>query len=262
MSARVEVAKLARVLGEDPARLAYLTALDPADVRAVRDRATEVLFNDSRAAYLRIAAASRLVPNAITAAVAQRAFGPVMCARVASVLEADRALDLASRLPVAFLADVAAHLDPRRLGPILARLPLDRVVSVGHELVRRGDHLTMGLFVADVPDRTLRAVVEALPEEDLLRTALHSDSHDRLPALFAMIDDSRLPAFAHALTADPELTEDVVPLLTHLDAPGLARLAAVAEELSAVDRKKLRAAVAEAGVVVQLGPLADSLGVR
>ena len=107
MTARIEIAKLARLLGEDPARFTYLDRVAPADIRAVRERATEVLFGDNRAAYERIAAASRLVPNAITAAVAQRTFGPMMCARVASVLEPDRALDLAGRLDVAFLAGVA-----------------------------------------------------------------------------------------------------------------------------------------------------------
>ncbi|WP_424185941.1 hypothetical protein ACOBQX_29370 [Actinokineospora sp. G85] len=259
MTTRIEVAKLARVLGEDPARFDYLLPLPAEDVRVLRERATERLFDENRAAYERIAAASRLVPNAITAAIAQRTFGPLMCARVAGVLEADRALDLAGRLSVDFLADVAAQLDPRRAGPVVGRLPLETVVAVGHELVRRGDYLTMGRFVDDVPDHTLRAVVTALPEEALLRVALHSDTHNRFAALFALVPDDRVPAFL-AATAVPDLAEDVVPLLAHLDANGLARLAAAADELSAVDRRRLRAACGRTGVA--LGPLSVALGTQ
>ncbi|WP_156756287.1 hypothetical protein [Actinokineospora pegani] len=257
MTTRIEVAKLARVLGEDPARFDYLLPLPPEDVRVLRERATERLFSENRAAYERIAAASRLVPNAITAAIAQRTFGPLMCARVAGVLDADRALDLAGRLSVGFLADVAAQLDPRKAGPVMGRLPLETVVAVGRELVRRGDYLTMGRFVDDAPDHTLRAVVTALSEETLLRVALHSDTHDRFPALFALVADDRVPAFL-AATTTPDLTEDVLPLLTHLDADGLDRLAAAADELSTVDRKRLRTAFARTGVA--LAPLSGALG--
>ncbi|EWC60496.1 hypothetical protein UO65_4164 [Actinokineospora spheciospongiae] len=262
MTARIEIAKLARLLGEDPARFGYLARVPPADVRAVRERATEVLFDANRAAYERIAAASRLVPNAITASVAQRAFGPVMCARVASVLEPERALDLAGRLGTTFLADVATHLDPRRAGPIVGTLPPARVVEVAHELVRRRDFLTMGRFVGDVPEHTLRAVVTALDEDSLVRVALHSDSHDHFPALFAMITTVRLPAFLHPIAADDDLATDVLPLLATLDEAGLRRLAATAEELSTVDRKKLRAAAERTATTTGLGPLAAALGIH
>ncbi|WP_051386032.1 hypothetical protein [Actinokineospora inagensis] len=249
-----EIAKLARLLGEPADRFHYLADLSPADVRAVRDRATEVLFGSNRVWFERIAVASKLVPAALTASIAQRSFGPLLSARVAGALDPERAVDLAGRLPITFLADVAAELDPRRIARVLPLLPVDRVVAVAGELVRRRDHITMGRFVGDLPDPTLRAVVSALDEEALLRTAVYTDSVDRLPHLFALIPDDRLPAVATVL-CDPTGT-DLLPLLTHLDTPGQTRLAHALSTLTTAQRDHLATATA---TVDNLGPITTAL---
>ncbi|PPK66846.1 hypothetical protein V5P93_004884 [Actinokineospora auranticolor] len=257
---RAEIAKLARLLGDPPERFAYLAALPAADVRVVRERATDVLFGANRQVFDRIAAASRLVPSAITAAIAQRTFGPLLSARVAGALEPSRAVDLAGRLPVPFLADVAAELDPRRIADVLALLPVERVLAVGKELLRRRDHITMGRFVADLPAPTLRATITILNEESLLRTAVYSESVDRFPVLFALLPDERLPAVAHTLAAaDAEFAEDVYPLLPHLDPTALTRLAAAVRTLPAAERTDFAALAETTGVLDRLGSLAEVL---
>ncbi len=261
MSTRTEIAKLARLLGEEPARFDYLAGLTADEVRQVRERATDVLFGANRAVFERIAAASKLVPAALTAAIAQRSFGPLLCARVADVLEPERALDLAGRLAVPFLADVAAQLDPRRVGAVVRRLPPARIVEVGRELVRRGDHVTMGGFVAQLPVPALRATVAALDDESLLRTAVHSDGHDRFPELFALVPDARIPTLATVIaTADDDFGQDLLPLLACLDTAGLTRLAAAVPHLPPTHRARFAALATEADVLDRLGPLAAALG--
>ncbi|GAA3049170.1 hypothetical protein [Actinokineospora globicatena] len=257
---RAEIAKLARLLGEPATRFGYLSALSPEDVRAVRDQAAEVLFGANRALFERIGQASRLVPAALTASIAQRSFGPLLSARVAGALDPDRAVDLAGRLPVSFLADVAAELDPRRIAPVLGVLPIAKVIEVGRELIRRGDHITTGRFVGDLPAPTLRAMVTALDEESLLRTAIYTDSTARLPALFALIPDDRLPAIATTIaTATGEFAEDVLPLLLHLDTPSLTRLATAIRTLPESERDQLATTARALGVLDALGPIADAL---
>ncbi|MGQ0838848.1 hypothetical protein [Actinokineospora sp.] len=257
--ARAEIVRLARLLGDEPERFHYLADLPEADLRRVRAQATDVLFGSNLALFERIAAASKLVPAAITASIAQRAFGPLLCARVASVLEPDRALDIAGRLPVTFLADVAAELDPRRVGGVLARLRPAQIVPVGEELVRRADFVTMGRFVGALPEASLRATVAALAEEALLRTAVFSENDERFPALFAMITDDRLPAVIAAVVTADDLARDVLPLLACLDDAGLGRLAAAVGDLPGPERARFAAVAAEVDVLDRLGPLSTAL---
>jgi hypothetical protein len=234
---RAEIVKLARLLAEAPARFGYLADLPTADVRAVRIAATDVLFDANADVFARIAAASKLVPSAITAAIAERAFGPLLCARVAAALEPDRAVDLAGRVSVDFLADVAAEIDPRRIAPILTALPVTRMRAVAAVLIRRGDYVTMGSFIGELPAPALRALVAELSAEDMLHTAVFSDDDTRFPEIFAMVPDRAVAeVVAVAAAAEEPFATDVFAVLAHLDNAGLDRLAAEVDRLSEEDR--------------------------
>ncbi|GLZ36841.1 hypothetical protein [Actinokineospora sp. NBRC 105648] len=260
MTARAEIAKLARLLGDDPERFHYLLDVPEADLRRLREQATDVLFGANQALFERIGAASKLVPAALTASIAQRSFGALLSARVAGVLEPARAVDLAGRLSVGFLADVAAELDPRRVAGVLAVLPVARMLEVARELVRRGDHITMGRFVGQLPPPALRATVETLAAEDLLRTAVYSEVADRFAELFAMVADDRLPEVARVVaTAPDDLAHDLLPLFARLDEPGLARVADAVAALPVEQRARFAKHAAEAGVLGGLGPLSAAL---
>ncbi|CRK56234.1 hypothetical protein [Alloactinosynnema sp. L-07] len=260
MTAATEIAKLARLLGDQPERFAYLADLPVSDLRVLREKATDVLFDANRAVFERIAAASKLVPTGVTAAVAQKAFGPLLCARVAGVLEPERAIDIAGRLPVDFLADVAAELDPRRAAGVLAALPAGPVVAVGTELARRGDYVTMGRFIGELPASALKATVEALDTEAILRTAAFSEVEDRFAEIFAMIPDAKVAEVARVFAeASDELGEAVLPVLRNLDKAGLTRLAAEVRQHSPEQRAHFAAIAERVGVLDRLGPLAEAL---
>ncbi|SDI74375.1 hypothetical protein SAMN05192558_12037 [Actinokineospora alba] len=261
---RAEIVKLARLLGDEPERFSYLADLPLEDLRVIRERATDVLFSANRGMFERIAAASKLVPVAVTTTVAQKSFGPLLCARIAGVLEPERAVEMAGRLPVEFLADVAAELDPRRAAGVLAALPAAKVVEVGTELTDRGDYVSMGRFIGELPDATLRVVVQELDADAILRTAVYSENDDRFAAIFAMVPDSRIPDVldvvinADASTVD-DLADDVLPVLAALDEAGLTRLATAVDALTPDQRARLVDLAAKAGVTDQLGPLGLAL---
>lgn len=258
---RIEVAKLARLLAAPPRRFDYLADLPAAEVRRVREMATDSLFGADRVVFERIALASRLVPNAVTAAIAQRAFGPLLCARVAGALEPARAADLARRLPAPFLADVAAELDPRRVAAVLPSLPGGLVVAVARELVRRDDFITLGRFVGRMPAPSLRAAVLVIDEPALLRIALFGEDDERFAEVFAMVPDARVPAVVAALVAEPDgFIVDLLPVVSTLDGAGLARLAAAARGLPDADRARLAGLTRTAGVADDLGSLGAALG--
>ncbi|GAB2513032.1 hypothetical protein [Nocardia heshunensis] len=170
LAAVAETTKLARVLGiTDPTELDYLVDLPPAAIRAYRERVTDLLFDRDTKRMKGIAQASKIVPVAISSKMAERAFGPVLCAAVASAVEPTRAVDIAKNLSPTFLAECAVQLDPRRTAAIIAAVPPKMVTDVARELLSRGDHITMGRFVHVVPEPALRAAAPVMSDPDLLR---------------------------------------------------------------------------------------------
>jgi hypothetical protein len=118
-----EVLKLARMLERRPDQLSYLEQLTLGDLRELRERITEVLWNAHDGVLNRLATASKLLPSGISATISERAFGPLLSARLASLLDPERAVDVATKLSPPFLADVAIELDPRRASEVIERLP-------------------------------------------------------------------------------------------------------------------------------------------
>ena len=165
-----EILKLARLLQCDPMRLSYLRRVPPTDLRALRDQVTETLFAAHEGVLRRLAAASRLLPVALVAGLAEHTLGPMVAARVAGMLDPERADQVGNRLPTPFVADIATELDPRRASGVIARIPPERIFEITRELARRKEHVTMGRFVGHLDDAALGCALRALGDEDLLRT--------------------------------------------------------------------------------------------
>ncbi len=183
LQTRAEVMKLARLLGRQPAELAYLERLDAAELRSLRDGVTELLYDADAAVLRRMAAAGRLLPAGVVATLAQRAFGPLLSARLAGLLDLDRAVDVAGKLPPDFLADVASELDPRRASELIAQLPSQLIGEVTRELARRRDYVTMGRFVGHLSDGTLPAAMAELDVPAVLEVSFLLDDSDQLDTL-------------------------------------------------------------------------------
>jgi hypothetical protein len=117
---QAEILKLARLLRLDPGQLAYPDAVPADDVRVLREQITDILFTAHSHALGRLAAASRLLPIRVVATIGETAFGTVLSARIAGLLDPARAVEMADALPIEFLADVAVELDPRRASEVIS----------------------------------------------------------------------------------------------------------------------------------------------
>jgi hypothetical protein len=198
---RAELTKLARALGMPAERVGFLAGLPVEDLRVLRERVSAALFDRHRAGFQRMAAASRLLPMGVLAAIATRTMPPLLAARIAAEMPPGRAAELATTLDTPYLADVCVELDPRRAGPIVAALPLPVVVAVATELVRRTDYLTIGRFVAAASDDVIRAVLTAVPDDDaLLQVASHIETADQLTRVISLLPDDRGVLVHTALT--------------------------------------------------------------
>lgn len=188
-----ETVKLARLLGSTPQALDYLKPLGAAQLRVLREQLSAAEFERTRPRFQRIAQAARLLPNALVATIGEKVFGAVLCARIAGLMPAERAVDLASKMSDAFLADVAVELDPHSAREVISAMPARRVVAVALILVGRGDYITMGRFVGYLSDAVIGAAINAIrSDEALLRTAFFVESKDKLNSLIGLLPESRL----------------------------------------------------------------------
>lgn len=220
---RAEAMKLARLLGLLAEDLDYLHPVGAADLRALREQVTEVLFGSQGQALGRLAAASRLLPVSLVAQLAERVFGPVLSARVAGLLEPDRAVELASKLPVPFLADIAVELDPRRAREVIVRIPASQIGAISRELTRRREYVAMGRFVGYLPDASIGAALGAMDGLALLNVAVVLENKAKLPDLVTMIEPERIEQMIR-LAAASDLAEEALGLLEHLSEDQRARL--------------------------------------
>lgn len=216
-ASRAELMKLARLLDVEVDDIRYLEQVAPAQLRALREQVTDVVFAAGATALGRLAAASRLLPTGVIAAIAQHAFGPVLAARIAGLLEPGRAAEVAAKLPTPFLAQVAVHLDPRRAVEVLARIPAPRIAEVARELVMAREHVTLGRFVGHLPDEALVLSVAAMDDLTVLTVAFVIEETSGVGRVVALMEPARCDGLLDAAVGT-ELWPDVLGLLD--DLPG------------------------------------------
>jgi hypothetical protein len=230
-ASRAEILKLARVLDVPPESLDYLARVDADDLQAFREQVTDSLFDAHLTVLERMALAARLIPAPILAKIAEQVFGPLLCARIAGLVDVSRGVEVAKRLEPQFLAEVATQLDPRRASAIIARIPLDTVVAVAAELARREDWITLGRFVGHLPDETVRRSLDVVDDAGLLRIAFVLDDKRRIGHVMSLLPDGRLARLITAAGADEELWAPALDMLAHL---GVKQRAAVLPLLDAL----------------------------
>lgn len=246
---RAELIKLARVLGTEPARLAFLGTFGHLELRELTDRISAALFDEHRAALRRLADASRLLPATLVAKMSELVFGPVLSARVAGLMPTDRAIEVARKLKTKFLADVTIQLDPRSAAQLLARMPQQIVVDVARLLLERGEFVTMGRFVDDLPDAAIRAVIDNVPDDAaLVRIAGYVEQRERLIELIEMISPEQLQRSIAAVAAGPDdLQLSGLVMMSRLSDRQQGRVGDIAVGLGPDAVKKLVAAAARLG---------------
>ena len=215
LEARAEILKLSRLLGRQADGFAYLEGMPSAEIRLLREQVTDVLFTAHGPALSRLAAASRLLPVALVATLGEKVFGPVLSARVAGLLDPGRAVEMASRLPIGFLADVAIELDPRRASEVIGRIPPEQIAAITRELIGRGEYVTMGRFVGHLSSDAIVSAVGVMDDTALLRVAFVLESKDSLEDLVGVLPSERLDGIIEA-AANADLWPEVLDLLGHL----------------------------------------------
>ncbi|MCX3063451.1 hypothetical protein [Streptomyces beihaiensis] len=251
---RAEVLKTGQALGIEPERLDFLTALPAADVRRFREQAVAALFDGAPEMLDRIAAATKLVPAGIAAAISQKALGPRLAAAVAGRLDPARAADIIEKLPVAFTARACAHLDPRRIAGIVDRLDEGLVVRIAVDLAQQGDHLTMGRFVGYLRDSALTRILPQVDDAAVLRTGFLVDRPEQLGRIVALMGEERLGSVIAAASGE-RLWPEALAVAGMVTGEQRTRIAELAADQPREGLEALVATVAEQDLWESLLPL-------
>jgi hypothetical protein len=243
LATRAEILKLARTLGVEPDELDMLAGADAADVRTLRERISDELFDSDRVPFERAAALGSKVPTGLAATLAQHALGAPLAARTAGLLDPREAADFARRLPPEFLADIAQSLDLRQVGDLLPDIRPGQIAAVARVLVAREEWVTMGAFVGLLDDAALDAALVELGPEALLRTGFVMEDKDGVDGVLARIGDGELRAIVAAAT-EYGLWAEALDLAVHAGDEQRARQIAAADELDDAALDGLAAALA------------------
>ncbi|CAN5495137.1 hypothetical protein BH23ACT9_BH23ACT9_04480 [soil metagenome] len=189
---QLEIRRLARMLTLEPDALSGLANLPVEDLRTLRGQVASKLFDEGADSWDRAVAVSGIVPSGLAAKLSQGALGPVLAARVTSLVDTDRAVDIASKLPAGFMADTAVNIDPRSVTGLVVQLPPTTIAEVGAVLAERGEWLVMADFVAAVTLPALRTTIDSLDEEAILRAGVLLEDPERVTQVVAMLSASRI----------------------------------------------------------------------
>jgi hypothetical protein len=215
LQAHGEVMKVARLLQREPESLDYLASLGVEDLRELRERLTETVFDAHTGSLRRLAAASRLLPVGLSASMGENVFGALLSARLTGLLDPGRAAEMAAKLPPPFLADVAVEMDPRRASDLIGRIPADQIAQITVELMARGEYVTMGRFVGHLSQEVIAAALAAMDDRSLLGVVFVLEDKNDLPGLVALLPDARVAGVIQA-AADNNLWVEALDLLDHL----------------------------------------------
>ncbi|MFN2562941.1 MAG: hypothetical protein ABR571_16820 [Jatrophihabitans sp.] len=200
--------RIARLLGVEATEVIGLDDISEADLAILHDQISNALFADGHTQFANVAGLSKMLPGSVAGKLAEKFLPPVLAARVAELLEPNRARDLVTRVSVRYLGDLSLVLDPVRSKPVVQAIPAPRVGEVARELFDRGEYAAMAEFVGTVTVDALFAALGAATPRDLLAVVPLLEWNDNLDHVIA-----NLPA------------EQVTGIVAELDPVELADLA-------------------------------------
>lgn len=217
-----QLVMLAQTLDVPPERVSHLARLGADNVRALRERISDVLFDAHADTFRRVSALGPMVPSALVAKVAQAAIPALVGGRAGGALgvdHPDKAAGVLSRLSPGYMADAAPYLDPRALKVLAPKVPAGPLIPAAKELLARKDYVTAARFVEFATPELIRAFEEALDDDEgVLRVASYTHSDERLCDIVRTLPLVRVASLiTTAANATAELQMALISLVSRLD---------------------------------------------
>ncbi|MFC9897931.1 hypothetical protein ACFVMC_29930 [Nocardia sp. NPDC127579] len=226
---RAQLVLLARTLHVPVERLTHLERIGAAGLHELQQRMAAVIFAQHAATFERISKLVPVIPLNISIPLVQRLVPPMMTGRAAGAVGVKypkKAADAVWMLEPGYAADCAPYLDPHTVGQLADIAPPEPLVRIVNEMLRRGDYVTAGPFLAYATTALIRAVEADVPDDeglirsaayaysgenlsDVMRQLLHGRSH-RIPRMVATVLAGSAELRLAALSVFARCDSDVV----------------------------------------------------
>ncbi|MBP8111896.1 MAG: hypothetical protein KAY00_06120 [Agitococcus sp.] len=218
LDSSAELVKLGQLLHVPSAELQFLEGMSLPTLIKIRELSTDKLFNDGSKLFQKLASASKLMPIGVTASIGEKIFGAMLCARIASQMPYQRAIDLAKKMTTPFLATVTLELDPRRVKDIIQHMPLENLQAVANELLKHRHYMVMGRLVNFMTASNLKVILNGInSEEALLHIGFFIEGKHQLSDIIRLLPKERLQKLISYLQLHAELWPEALALMVHLE---------------------------------------------
>ena len=218
LESSAELQKIGQLLGVKSQELEFLQDLPLSELVKLRALSTDKLFNDGRKIFQKLASAAKMMPAGITATIGEKVFGPMLCARIASEMPHQRAVELAQKMSIPFLAKVTIELDPRRVKDIIQNMPLDKMRAVAKELLVQKHFMIMGGFVGFMKPDNLKIILnDVADEEALLHIGFFIEQKHIVSDIMRMLPKDRLRKLIGYMREHKDLWPESLALMVHIE---------------------------------------------
>ncbi|MBJ8346136.1 hypothetical protein [Antrihabitans sp. YC2-6] len=228
---KAELIKLARVLGEDIEALAFLEPIGWQELREFRHMVADQFFLASESRLKNLAAAAKMVPNAVIIKLAPMYFEPRMAAGVASLVDEEKALKLVPKLPPDLMAATVPYIDPRRVGPLVAKVPVEVARKLAPILLGAKEYVSLGQLIDYVTADQLQGLLPYIDDVSLLKIAEVAENKAQFDVIMPLIDDARIARILQT-AKEADLLDIAIELLNEVNLDLRGRLANIAAQQS------------------------------
>ncbi|MGV9666503.1 hypothetical protein ACWDUL_29440 [Nocardia niigatensis] len=203
---RAQITLLSRTLHVPEDKLAHLEKLGAANLHELQERMAKVMFAEHNATFSRLSLLVPVIPLSISLPLVQRMVPPVMAGRAAGAIGVDhpkKAAEAVGMLDPGYAAEAAPYMDPHSVGQLADIAPPGPVMRIINELLRRGDYITAGPFLAYATPTLVRAVEQDVhDDEGLIRSASYSFSGENISVIIRHLltgEGRRVPKLARTI---------------------------------------------------------------
>ncbi|MGV9414169.1 hypothetical protein ACWDOP_30075 [Nocardia sp. NPDC003693] len=253
---RAQLTLLSRTLHVPVERLEHLGKLGAARLHELQESTARVMFDRHAAVFSRLTLLVPIVPLSISIPLVQRVVPPVMAGRAAGALGVEhprKAVEATTLLEPGYAAQAAPFMDPHAVGRLAEIAPAAPVVAIVNEILRRGDYVTAGPFLAYATPELIRAVELGVhDDEGLIRSASYAYSGESISLIVRQLlagTERRIPRLLGAVVhGSPELRLAALSVFARCDADVAAGIGdALVEVASAAEIEALFRTFLDAG---------------
>ncbi|MEV6386698.1 hypothetical protein [Nocardia xishanensis] len=266
---RAQLVLLARTLHVPAESLAHLEKLGAAGLHELQQHIARRIFDEHATTFRRVGMLVPVIPLSVSLPLIQRMVPPMMAGRAAGavgVQHPKKAAEAVGMLDVSYAADCAPYMDPHTVGTLADVAPPGPVVAITNELLRRGDYVTAGPFLAYATPALIRAVEAGVhDDEGMIRSAAYAYSGVGISAIIRHMlhgPAQRMPRLlATVLSGPAELRTTALSVFARCDEDVIAALGDITFDIGTAEQNAdfVRVAV-EAGATRELLTFTGHLG--